>query len=256
MNTIGKNIRYLRKKNGLTQEDLAEETGITRAAVGSYEEGRAVPRLEGLLDIASYFGHTLDEIVRTDLSKGRDPGSDSSGIGNLRVLSTVVDPGNKELITLVPARASAGYAKGYGDPAYIEKLPAFSLPVPELAREKTYRVFQISGDSMEPVRSGSYIICEYQISPEEIKDGDPYIVITRDDGIVYKRIYRSGADEITLKSDNPAYPPFSVANAEILEIWKALGFVSFDMPAYDDAITLNRLYTMMLEWKKKNTGGV
>jgi hypothetical protein len=28
------------------------------------------------------------------------------------------------------------------------------------------------------------------------------------------------------------------------------------MPAYDDAITLNRLYTMMLEWKKKNTGGV
>ena len=255
MNTIGDNIKYLRKLKGLTQDDLAKETGITRAAIGSYEEGRAVPKLDSLQNIARYFNLSLDQIVDASLSKEGSPGSIHAGGENLRILSTVVDPGNKELVALVPARASAGYTAGYGDPAYIEKLSVFSLPFPELSQEKTYRVFQINGDSMEPLKSGTYIICEYTLDREEIKEGGAYIVVTRNDGIVFKRIYNIKNEKITLTSDNPAYQPYQVEKTEILEIWKALGYVSFEMSGHNDTVTLNKLYELILDLQKNVSGG-
>lgn len=251
MELIGDNIKYLRKTKGLTQEELAKNIGVNRAMIGSYEENRAVPKLSVLQDIAYFFSISIDDLIKLRLSETPyEPIKDFIRGDNLRVISTIVDINDKELIATVPIQASAGYTSGYSDPDYISELPHFSLPLVELSKERTYRVFQIKGDSMEPIKSGSYIICEYLGDWEEIYDGKPYILISKDEGIVYKRLYNkiNESGEIILKSDNPEYSAYSIRVEEVHEIWKALGFISFDLPEPGE-INTNKLYSLMQEMK-------
>lgn len=231
-NYLGLNIRHLRRSKNLTQDQLADKIGVNRAMIGSYEENRAVPKLSALRIISHYFGVSIDDLINIDLSIDK-PGVDQKG-KSLRVLSTIVDRENKELITFVPVKASAGYAKGYGDPDFIESLPRFNLPFTELSNEKTYRAFQIIGNSMEPVPSGSHIICEYQQDWNQIKDGKTYVIVTLDDGLVYKRLYMQDDNSVLLKSDNPEYSPFTVPVNSIVEVWKALGYICFTLPEPDE----------------------
>ena len=252
MEYIGQNIKYLRKTKGLTQEELAKNIGVNRAMIGSYEENRAAPKLSVLQDISYFFDISIDALVKQKLWLESNNGilNDFISGDKLRIVSTVVDKDDKELITNVPIQASAGYTNGYSDPAFVEELPHFSLPLVELSKERTYRVFQIKGDSMEPIKSGSYIICEYLANWEEIYDGKPYILISKDDGIVYKRLYNkiNETGEIVLKSDNPEYDPYSLKADEVFEVWKALGYISFNLPDPDD-LNISKLHNMILGMK-------
>ena len=251
MEYIAQNIKYLRKNKGLTQEELAHNIGVNRAMIGSYEENRADPKLTVLKDLAYFFKISIDDLIKSRLwEESYNTVQEYIQGDNLRVISTVVDQADKELITTVPIQASAGYTKGYADPDYVEELPHFSLPLAELSKERTYRVFQIKGDSMEPIKSGSYIICEYLANWDEIYDGKPYILISKDDGIVYKRLYNNinVSGEILLKSDNPEYEAYSIKAEEVFEIWKALGFISFELPEPGE-ITTQKLHSMILDMK-------
>lgn len=255
MEVIGKNIKFLRKSRGLTQDELAKNIGVNRAVIGSYEESRATPKLSVLKDLAYFFNVSIDDLAKLKLWEESDipTPSDSVTGKNLRVLSTIVDNENKELITTVPVQASAGYTNGYADPEYIEELPHFSLPLVELSQEKTYRVFQIKGDSMLPITSGSYIICEYLDNWEMIDDNKPYIVISKDEGIVYKRLINKILDtgEIILQSDNKEYSSYNLKVENIHEIWKALGFISFELPEPGNDLSVNELHSMILDMKKE-----
>ena len=73
---------------------------------------------------------------------------------------------------------------------------------------------------MPPHEDGSYIVTRYIEHLGEVVDGKTYIVITRDDGIVYKRLNRNGKNELTLESDNELYPPYKVKISDILEVWE------------------------------------
>lgn len=258
---LGLNIKYLRKVRNLTQDQLADKIGVNRAMIGSYEEGRAVPKLPALQILSHYFNVSIDSLVNIDLSTESSSAGDTQNIDsagkNLRILTTLVDRNDKELITLVPVKASAGYAKGYSDPDYVETLPKFSLPFTELSRERTYRAFQISGNSMEPIPSGAYIICEYLQNWSDVKSGKTYIVVTKDDGVVYKRLYNNDNDTLLLKSDNPEYNPYTIPLNSISEIWKALGYISFSLPEPDEmhlgklAAMVYKMQTELDELKKK-----
>jgi len=231
MSYINANIRHLRKEKGLTQEELASKIGIKRSLVGAYEEHRAEPRIATIQKLSYLFQIPLDTLINADLSSGNDTTPIDATGKTLRVLPIVVSPDDKERVTLVPVSAEAGYADSYADPEFIETLPSFNLPVSELYPDQTYRLFQIRGDSMLPVTSGSYIICSYLENWKEVRDGKCYIVVTQERGVVYKRLWkRIDTHEILLQSDNPAYDPYTMKLPEIREIWKALGCLSFDLP--------------------------
>lgn len=227
MDLFSTNLKFLRQIHQLTQQDLADKVDIKRSQVGAYEEARAMPKIPVLQQLAAYFGLSLDELVGQDLRTREKPNQISEG---LRVLSVVVDINNEELIPIVPVKASAGYLNGYADPEYMAQLASFYMPVPELSRGKTFRVFQLKGDSMLPVQPGSYVFCEYVASPDELKDGETYVLITKDEGLVYKRVFRDSATRLLLKSDNPVYGPYPVEGESVLEIWKAAGVLSFNLP--------------------------
>ncbi len=231
MSFLGSNIRFLRKEKRLTQEELSGRIGVKRSLVGAYEEGRAEPKIRTILALCHYFNVSADAIINEDLQHSGYQAHDMAGKG-LRVLSIAVDKEeDKELCTVVPIKASAGYTKGYGDTEYIGSLPKFNMPYEELSPNQTYRLFQISGDSMLPLPSGSYVICEYLQDWTYIKPGECYMFVTKDEGITYKRTGSSLEEGgIVLKSDNPEYEPYTLPVSQITEVWKALGYTSFELP--------------------------
>ena len=68
-NTIGKNIKKLRRQNAVKQDVLASSLHLRRQTVSSYERGVTLPNIFILIRIADYFDVTLDELTgRTELA--------------------------------------------------------------------------------------------------------------------------------------------------------------------------------------------
>lgn len=63
MKTIGENIAYFRKKNKLTQEELAEKLSVTSQAVSKWECDSSYPDITGMQSLAKALGVTVDEII-------------------------------------------------------------------------------------------------------------------------------------------------------------------------------------------------
>ncbi|NJK86881.1 MAG: LexA family transcriptional regulator [Bacteroidales bacterium] len=242
---IALNLKYLRKTRNLTQETLAKSTGITRAQIGSYEEGRAIPKIHVLNALSDFFVVSVDDLLNAELWN-----KPTRKVTRFlpEILTIVTDEKGDEKVLLVPDKASAGYASGYADKEYIEALPAFNLPLPELNRNKSYRVFQIRGESMLPVKPGSYIIGEYVTEVENMKEGTPCIVVSSNEGLVFKRLFNE-ADSIRLVSDNKFFSEYAVPKTEILEIWKAVGFISFDLNSPHEIPSLQNIHDQLLELK-------
>ena len=114
---------------------------------------------------------------------------------------------------------------------FIEALPQFSLPMPEISSEETRRVFQIQGDSMLPFLPGSYLISSYMQDWSFIKTGELYVFLTQDHGVVFKRArnFIGETGEIELISDNTIYDPYRVHVEDLLEVWKVEGNIQFDL---------------------------
>ncbi len=219
---ITKNLIYLRKKNKLSQQDLADAMGLPRTTLGDYERGKTEPNLNMLIQLAEYFDVTVDDLIRSDLSH-----QDLEILRNkdLRVLAISVDRDNNGNIELVNSRAEAGYLQSFSDPEYIRELPKIYFPnMPD----GTYRGFEITGDSMLPVEPGSIIISTYVERLSHIKDNKTYIIISKNEGLVYKRVKNiPGKQTLFLQSDNEIYLPYEMPYEEIAEIWQYYAHLSF-----------------------------
>jgi transcriptional regulator with XRE-family HTH domain len=248
MSNISSNLKYLRKKKGLTQQHFAETLEIKRSLVGAYEEDRAEPKYELLKKFAEFYELSMDELINDRIDDRWKP-KPKGDPANIRVLSISVDSQDRENIELVPVKASAGYLNGYGDPEYISELPKFHLP---MFRQGTYRAFEITGDSMLPLQSGTIVVGEYLNNWNDVKPGDTYVVISKNDGIVYKRIGNRIKENKTIKliSDNPVYEPYTIASDELLEIWKAKAYISTNFPEPAAEPTLETLTNMVSQMQK------
>jgi transcriptional regulator with XRE-family HTH domain len=213
MSTAGLNLKYLRKLRGWTQEEFAHKLNIKRSLVGAYEEERADPRLDVLEIVADIFKLSLDELLLKDLSV-------QSGSYLQKRRQQKLMTADRNLIHFVPVKAAAGYLAGYADNEFIDELNTFTLP---MLSGGNYRAFEIIGDSMLPTPSGSIIVGEKVDSVDEVKNNMPYIVVSRNEGIVYKRIVRTNKtkNKVSLVSDNPTYQPYQVNTEDIIELWQA-----------------------------------
>jgi transcriptional regulator with XRE-family HTH domain len=250
MSNISSNLKYLRKKNGHTQQQFADIMGIKRSLIGAYEEDRAEPKYDLLKKIAEHFDLTIDEFINEQITESWKPKLKGQG-SNLRILSISVDSSDNENIELVPVKASAGYLNGFSDPEYIKDLPKFQLPLPFL-KQGTFRAFEIKGDSMLPIQSGSLIIGEYLENWNDVKTGDTYVIISKDEGVVYKRAGNRFKENKDLKliSDNKVYDPYTINSDDILEIWKAKAYLSTALPDPTPEPTIETLTNMMSQMQK------
>lgn len=215
MSRAGLNLKYLRKLRGWTQEEFAIKLNIKRSLIGAYEEERADPRIEVLEIVGDIFKLSLDELLLKDLSIVQSANSYLQKRRMQKMLSA-----DRNVIHFVPVKAAAGYLAGYADTEFIDELNTFTLP---MLTGGNYRAFEIIGDSMLPTPSGSIIVGEKIDSMDDVKNGQAFIVVSKNEGIVYKRIHKNNKlkNKITLESDNPSYQPYQINTADILELWQA-----------------------------------
>lgn len=229
MHYIAQNLKFLRKQKQWTQGEFARQMGVNRSVIGAYEEGRADPRISFLQQLCAKFRLSIDQLINQALDvESLEQHADTAG-NSLRILPITIDAATgQETASLVPVKAAAGYLNGFGDVEFIEQLPVFQLPFPELSAEKTYRIFQIKGESMLPVLPNAYIICSYVQDWSNVKNDSRYIVVSKSEGIVFKRLFNSiSKGFFTLKSDNQEFAPFDLQVSDVLEIWKAEGSTQF-----------------------------
>ncbi len=162
---------------------------------------------------------------------------------NIRPVTVTVDRSGRELITYVPVKAQAGYLRGYGDAKYLEKLPAYSLPI---AISGTHRMFQVDGNSMRQLgggglHDGDIVIAQYVENIFELRDNRVYVIVSTE-GLIIKRIINrlTSPDKVLVcNSDNKSgeYPPIILHPNELLEAWELKAFISkqlgFSTDLYD-----------------------
>jgi transcriptional regulator with XRE-family HTH domain len=248
---LNENIRVLRKKLSLTQDQFAQQLGIKRSLIGAYEEGRAEPKLELLQKMAEVFSISVDDLIGKEFTvetvlidkkfaRGKD------------VVVVTVDSSDRDNIEFVPHKAAAGYMNGYADVEYVKELPHFSLP---MLRQGTYRAFEISGDSMLPLLPGTIVIGEYVDDLRNIKSGKTYVLVTQREGIVYKRVfnYLDENGTLFLVSDNRQYAPYQLGASDVMEVWVSKAYISVQFPDVADKqdISVEQLAGVVLDLQKE-----
>ena len=63
-------LKAYRKKNGYTQDEIAEKLGVSRQAVAKWERGESVPDIESVVSLAGFFGVTVDVLIKSTEAVG------------------------------------------------------------------------------------------------------------------------------------------------------------------------------------------
>jgi transcriptional regulator with XRE-family HTH domain len=246
---INENIRFLRKQQSWTQDQFAQKLDIKRSLVGAYEEGRAEPRLELLQKMAELFGLSVDRLIGTDVTQSK---KEENYLRGKEVVVVTMDSNKKENIELVPQKAAAGYLNGYADPEYVRELPKFRLPI---LSQGTFRAFEISGDSMLPILPGTIVVGEYIDDLRDLKNGKTYVLVTKREGVVYKRVfnYLDENGKLFLVSDNRQYAPYQVDAEEVVEAWAAKAYISVQFPDVEskNEVSVDQLAGLVLDLQKE-----
>ncbi len=237
---LAKNLKYLRKKSGKTQDGLSSDLNIGRTTIANYEAGISEPNIETLRTFANYFGVSLDLLLSKNMEEaaqteenvetGLLPTPASSGYSGIPKIISVDSSGNDNII-YVPVKARAGYLLGFGDTEFMETLPTFRLPG---LNNATYRMFEVEGPSMAPnVLSGDRIIGEWIDSPDKIRDNRVYVIV-HTGGVAVKRVINRLKErgKLYLKSDTIAhrheFPTIEIDPEDVKEIWYGRMKISSD----------------------------
>jgi len=264
MNYFSSNIKLLRTRKKKTQNELALVLNLKRTTVNAIENSISQPTVAHLQAFSNYFGIAIDTLINVDLKQLSESqftellnGFDVFIKGTkLRVIATTVDQSNDDNIEFVNEKAKAGYVTSYADPEFIGNLPVFQLPF--LSKEKKYRAFTIEGDSMLPIPHGSVVIGEFVQNFYNIKKGQAYVVVTRDEGIVFKIIedYISVKRSLVLASLHTTFKPYKLPITELKEAWKFVCYLNTEIPESETDIkkvlhSVNELKTELQNFKKR-----
>lgn len=236
--SIGENLKILRKRLKKTQEDVALDLGFNRSTYSGYENSVAQPNLENMVELSRYYKVSIEDLIKLDFNsflekdwiKHENQDQDRARGGKLRILASVINESNEEVIELIPENARAGYTVGYSDPSYFQDFPTIRLPF--LSKEKKYRAFPIQGDSMPPVSDGSIVVGEFLPDWMQIRSGKSYVIVTQSEGIVFKKVYHHADNPgfLHLISINTLYEPYEISFSDVLEIWTFVSYIATEIP--------------------------
>lgn len=85
---LAEKIARLRKKNGWSQEDLAEKMNVSRQAVSKWESAQTVPDLEKILTLGNLFGVTTDYLLKDEMESEEFSGTEIPAVRRLTLAET------------------------------------------------------------------------------------------------------------------------------------------------------------------------
>ena len=110
-NMISNNLKYLRDKNEMTQEQFAEKLGVSRQTIAKWENGESLPDIEKCIQIAMIFKVSLDALAIFSLDEQQQSqGSETDG----KYVFGIVKVGERGQV-VIPKRAREVYDIKPGD---------------------------------------------------------------------------------------------------------------------------------------------
>lgn len=229
MSIIGKNIRKIRTVKKLSQAAFAEIFKLARPSVGAYEEERSEPKLETIIQIANYFGISIDSLLTKELTindlynfnvhikedpKAKIVVEKNREIGDSFIKSVFVS-GDKQL----------EYIVHINNRDFISSLPKVLLPN---QHDKNIRAFEMTSDDMHDnfhgINLGDLVFGRKMSAPYKFTKGKLYIVITGEK-ILIRRV-KSRKDHLDLVPDNSNFDLIEIDRGEVIESWEVIGYFS------------------------------
>lgn len=266
MNFLGSNIRFLRERSGLNQDEMQAQTGITGKTLSNYERGNTEPNIKTIIAFSKFFSVDITTLLTIDLRANvhlieksaiekkqenvhlnvhpnvHPTGKKQPNSTNLTINVAEPEATYSKSITVIPITdISVAAGTGVYNSEYIDNVDAVRLPAAFVKTGHTYLCVRIKGLSMSPtLQDGGYVIIRHMDHSEWVKMPDERIFVVVDgDGKAYlKRVknrFKQGF--IVLKSDNPdqaTYPNFNLNINEITSIWYVEWYFSAKMPNIHD----------------------
>ncbi|GJM33993.1 MAG: hypothetical protein DHS20C18_29940 [Saprospiraceae bacterium] len=200
------------------KSDIAKKLGTYNHVINSILKGQRNITVDQLSSLFEHYGVNANYLFGNSEEMFLESSGIPVGIPTRSMEEKKM--GRRENITLVPARAVAGYALEHNDGDYLQNLQKFSIP----NMDGSLIAFEISGDSMMPtITNGDIVVCEDVERGTPLRDNHVYVIVT--DVVVAKRIQqiREGneVNSLRLISDNDVvYKPYEVEVEEIRQILK------------------------------------
>ena len=197
------NLKILRKRKGVSQQDIADYLGIVRSAYGFYETGKRDPSTDILQKLSDYFEVSIDTIL------GREELTEPFGRQIVEKPELVFED---EVMLPIVGSLRCGYGHS-GEPYYI--IGHKGVPVSYVKKwGKDLVLCEAIGDSMSPtIRPRDLMVC----CPGDWWDDGLIVVITVNDSDTVKRIYHAPDGGIDLVPDNPSYKTMHYSPQDIQE---------------------------------------
>lgn len=231
MSIIGKNIKKIRAVKKISQADFANLFELSRGSVGSYEEGRAEPKIDTIIKIANNFGLSVDLLLTKELTVNElykfDIFKEEYASDDIRQMLVHDKDMSKEDTPLIVKDNYLEYIVNFQNKDYVNNLPFIRLP--NTQHEKS-RAFEVGDNAMElnhkGLQKGDILSCSPVDSSaySKVAPGNVYVLVNRK-GIFVRRLKKHGTT-LAFEADNPAFDTLETALEDILELWKVEGFYS------------------------------
>lgn len=262
---FGENLRTLRKLKDMKLSEIADFTGFSQSQWNNWELGNAFPKFLDLVHISELFGISESDLIHSDLEKcylnGDFPNNSKNGKSVPNMLPNMLPndakttpkgtPNNtpnvkneaeKEVITPfkkalnvydLDSKAAAGMALLLDDGDKLKTAP--NLYLPSIGTGMHIRI-PISGDSMDKtIKNGDKVVAVRVLEENSFRDGDVYVIMTTDNEVLCKRVYRDGK-HLELISDNENYAPLKLHHNKVLAIFRVKEVHSTDLRPYSTDI--------------------
>jgi transcriptional regulator with XRE-family HTH domain len=273
LSIFAQNFRFLREEKGISQTEMGDELGFSRASVDAYEDDRAMPPYPKLKTIADYFNLAIEEITEEELWNSplekeiqrvqKENEDIEEKIGeelrlHLKSLNIEIeDEGdvNQEIrsefrIPIIEKKFFDKYIKNSW-PSISDSFKKIVFQMPE---KKQYRAFEAGEDF--PMNN-SVLIGTQLKNLETIKDSERYLIVSERLGLLYRRVFNQIKSKgvLILSGEVAGIELSEIHSSEIKEIWKIEAFYSITLPEPNQNHTqaLKLAQALTAELKRLNT---
>lgn len=213
----------LLKDNGVTSYEVSQRTGVSQSTLSRILNGGTLKLSMKNADILAKYFHVNDEWLLSGQGERlrKHPYEKNKALE----ISGEVSP-RANVVHLYDVSAAAGYGS-FDEMISNERIvDTFIIPT---FKDISWMIF-VKGSSMYPkYSSGDIIACRVLYESRFIQWGKVYVVATREQGLLVKRLEESDqSDCIKAVSDNPTYKPFDIPKDEVLGIALVIGVIRME----------------------------
>jgi len=219
MSNIGKNLRKIRTVKKLSQSAFADLFQLNRGMISAYEEGRAEPKLDVVLDIAKYFSISVEHLLDKNLTVNQI-------LGFNNVLENLLQIGNQAIqipLKMVKSELAPYLHTHNEDRNFWENLPSINE---FLKSDKVFAFQMFNGDMYDGftgIREGEILFCEPFSNWKALKNYSLCLVLLQNSTLVRNCKFKN--EKFYTKALNKASKNKIYEASQIQKIFRVVGIL-------------------------------